>query len=161
MVFESDTTNWVAGGNNFTDIFLKDRADGTLTRISTSLTGTDGNGESRYAKISADGRFVVFQSDANNLTAGDTNGYHDVFVWDREDGSLTNLSSLMGTPLNPNTGCFNPDVAFDGAFGGVIVFETGKRLVAEDTYNNTDIYAYNMYDDTFQLVSSPADGTGI
>ena len=162
VVFESDTSNWVAGGSTATtDIFLKDRVTGELTRISTSLTGGDGNGESRYAKISADGSLVVFESEASNLTAGDGNGYADIFVWDRTDGTLTNLSRFdPATTRNPNNHSRLPDVAYDQGYGGVVVFETAKALVAQDTNNQTDIYAFRS-DGTFQLVSSRADGTGV
>jgi Ca2+-binding RTX toxin-like protein len=173
VVFESSTSNWASGGSiATTDIFLKDRGDGgiagtdgTLTRISTSTTGTDGNGESVNAKISADGRFVVFQSAASNLTTGDTNGYSDIFVWDRYDitnaNKLTNITKDMVTVSNPNNGNIRPDLAYDSGWGGVVVFETGKNLVAQDTNAQTDIYAYNVFDDSIQLVSSKADGTGV
>ncbi len=162
VVFESDTSNWAAGGSTtYSDIFVKDRVTGTLTRVSTSTSGGDGNGDSSNAKISNDGRFIVFQSAATNLTAGDTNGYTDIFVWDKSDGSLTNLSSLMTVVSNPNNSCVNPDVAYDSGWGGKIVFETARSLVAADTNNATDVYAYDMTDDTFQLVSSKADGSSV
>lgn len=162
VAFESDTRNWAATAYNTTyDIFVKDLDTGALTRVSSSIDGGDGNGDSRYAKISADGRFVVFESDASNLTAEDTIGYSDIFVWDRNDGSLTNLTAGLAVVSNPNNGSFRPDVAFDNGWGGVIVFETGKNLLPEDTSNFTDIYAYNFSSDTptLQLVSSRADGT--
>jgi Tol biopolymer transport system component len=162
VVFESDTSNWASGGSTAaTDIFLKDRATGTLTRVSTNLTGGDGNGDSINAKVSNDGRFVVFESVASNLTAGDTNGYTDVFVWDRTTGDLVNLSDYMGGARNPNNSTNNADIAYDKGWGGVIVFETAKALTAADTNNFTDVYAFNMADATFQLVSSKADGSSV
>ena len=104
---------------------------------------------------------MVFESAATNLTVGDTNGYTDIFVWDRTDSSLTNLSSLM-TPISfPNNSCTVADIAVDGAYGGVIVFQTAKQLVAKDTSSATDIYAFNFADSSFQLVSAKADGTGV
>ena len=162
VVFESDTSNWAPGGSTATsDIFVKDRVSGALTRLSTSLAGGDGNGDSRYARISADGNFVVFESDASNLTAGDTNGRTDVFVWSRSDGSLVNLSSLDPAATTvPGNASNRPDIAYDNGYGGVIVFETGKGLVAQDTNNQTDVYAVT-FDGRFQLVSSRADGTGV
>lgn len=162
VAFESSTSNWAAGGSTAqSDIFLKDRNTGTLTRISTSLTGGDGNGESSSAKVSNDGRFVVFESAASNLTSGDTNGYTDIFFWDRVVGHLTNLTSYMTSVTNPNNTCLNPDIAYDNGWGGMIAFETARSLVAGDTNNATDIYAFNMGDETFQLVSSKADGNAV
>lgn len=155
VVFESRSTNLAAGGNvTFEDIYLKDRETGALTRISTNTSGGDGNGESRFARISADGRYVVFQSAASDLTAGDTNGRIDIFLWDRQTGGLTNITA-------GNTGSNNslaPDVAFDNGYGGVVVFETGAALVAADTNNTTDVYAWSIADGTFQLVSAAANG---
>ncbi|HEY6512970.1 MAG TPA: hypothetical protein VI032_13380 [Burkholderiaceae bacterium] len=163
IVFESTTSNWAAGGSTATtDVFLKNLGSGSLTRISTSLTGSDGNGESINAKVSADGRFVVFESDANNLTSGDTNGYRDIFLWDRDatGSKLVNLTEGV-TARNPNNTATNADIAHDTGYGGVVVFQTAKAFVAADTANNTDIYAYNLADRTFSLVSSTAAGAGV
>ncbi len=141
IVFESDTSNWAAGGSTNSDIFLKDLGDGSLTRISTSLAGTDGNGESLNAQVSADGRYVVFESDANNLTSGDTNGYRDIFLWDRDaaGSKLVNLTEGV-TARNQNNTATNADIAYDEGWGGVVVFQTAKAFVDADTANNTDIY---------------------
>lgn len=87
LVFESDTSNYAAGGSTAqTDVFYKDLVTGTLKRLSTSLTGTDGNGESVNAKVSADGDYVVFQSAASNLGSSDTNSYTDIFLWQAATG---------------------------------------------------------------------------
>ncbi|MBR0670876.1 hypothetical protein [Neoroseomonas soli] len=156
VVFESRSSNLASGGNvTFEDIYLKDRITGALARISTSLTGGDGDGESRYAKISADGRYVVFQSAASNLTSGDGNGRIDIFVWDRTTGGLANIT--LGTPGDFDS--LRPDVAFDNGYGGVVVFDTNKALVAADTNNAIDVYAYDIAAGTFSLVSATANGT--
>ena len=163
VVFESTATNWAATPANTTsDIFLKDRVTDSLERLSTSLTGGDGNDASRFAKISADGRFVVFESAATNLIGTDTNGQTDIYIWDRDFGSLTNLSSLdpVGT-RNPNNASNLPDVAYDNGWGGVVVFQTAKALVAADIFNGVDVYAFNLLDGSFQLVSSKADGSAV
>ncbi|WP_332827707.1 hypothetical protein [Ramlibacter sp.] len=162
VVFESTTSNWAPGGSTATsDIFLKDRTTGDLVRVSTSRGGADGNGDSLNAQISNDGRFVVFESAANNLTVGDTNGQTDVFVWDQTTGDIVNLSDLMVGARNPANDVVNADIAYDDGWGGVIVFETAKGLVDADTANNTDVYAYNIFDETFQLVSSKSNGQGV
>jgi Ca2+-binding RTX toxin-like protein len=155
VVFESRSANLATGGNvTFEDIYLKDRDTGALTRISTSLTGGDGNGESRYANISADGRYVVFQSAASNLTAGDGNGRIDVFLYDRDNGSLTNITEGV-TGSNDS---LLPDIAHANGYGSVLVFQTGASLVAADTNAQTDVYAYDILTGTFSLVSASATG---
>lgn len=163
VTFTSDTSNFAANSTNTNyDIFIKDRVSGTLTRVSSTATGGDGNGDSINGKVSADGRFVTFESTATNLNgASDINGYSDIFVWDNTDGSITNITAGLTALGNPNNGCYKPDIAYDGDYGGVIVFQTARGLVAEDTSNGTDIYAYNARNDTIQLVSSKADGSGV
>ena len=160
--FVSDTTNFADGATStHYDVFLKDRDLGALTRLSTSLTGGDGDGESRNARISADGRYVVFDSVAKNLAVGDSDSYYDVFLWDRLSGSLTNLTehaTAYSTPYNDSS---RADVAYDNGVGGVVVFQTSKGLVAADTNYRQDIYAYNIATHAFTLVSATASGTPV
>ena len=73
--FQSDASNLVPGDTNGkTDIFVYDRQADTIERVSLASDGTQGNGISSYPSISADGRYVAFQSYASNLVPGDTNG---------------------------------------------------------------------------------------
>ena len=89
----SDATNLVSGDTNAAqDVFIHDRQTGATTRVSVNSAGDEGDAASRDVKISADGRFVVFGSDATNLVTGDTNGFQDVFVHDRIAGTTTRLS---------------------------------------------------------------------
>ena len=81
MAFESYASNLVAGdSNNWCDVFVHDRQTGVTARVSVSSTGVEGNGNSYAPAISADGRFVAFDSSATNLVAGDNNGDWDIFV---------------------------------------------------------------------------------
>jgi len=159
VVFESRATNLAGGGNaTYDDIFVKDLDTGAIERISTSLTGGDANADCSDPKVSADGRFVVFSSAATNLSVSETGGFNaDIYVWDRVDGSLTNITAGVGGSFES----LSPDVAYDDGYGGVVVFQTGKALLAEDTSNATDIYAFSLYDGTFQLVSTRADGSQV
>lgn len=162
VVFESDASNLVAGGSSAQfDIFLKDTKTGLTTRVSTSLTGTDGNGDSRAGHISANGRYVVYQSEASNLSSGDNNGYSDVFLWDANTGTTRNLTKALVTVSNQFNGVFNPDVAVRDNGDVIVIFETGRNFVDADTSNGTDIYAYNVTKGTLQFVSSRADGSAV
>ena len=81
VAFHSDASNLVAGdGNGTSDVFVRDRATGKTRRVSVSSAGAEGNGASYNPSISADGRFVAFESSASNLVAGDGNGTSDIFV---------------------------------------------------------------------------------
>jgi Ca2+-binding RTX toxin-like protein len=170
VVYSSDATNLAAGSTSATiDVFLKDVATGSVTRVSTSTSGGDGNGDSGYlgnaaytgAKISADGDYVVFQSAASNLTSGDTNGRTDIFLYTVATGQLVNLTKDLAVVSNPNNGNVKADVAYNGDDNAIVVFETARNLVAADTSNGTDVYALNFKTGELTLVSSRADGSGV
>src|SRR2546426_3324673 len=59
---------------------------GVTERVSVSSSGDQANSDSQPSAISAEGRFVAFASYASNLVPGDTNGWGDVFVHDRQTG---------------------------------------------------------------------------
>src|SRR5260370_24962257 len=67
-------------------------------RISVASDGTQGNDASDGESVTADGRYVTFESYASNLVPGDTNGQSDVFDLDTLNGSTTLISfALAGT----------------------------------------------------------------
>src|SRR5439155_23930792 len=110
VAFHSAATNLVAGDTNATnDVFVHDRQTGITERVSVASDGTQGNKASSYPALSADGRFVAFDSDATNLVAGDTNGTTDVFVHDRQTGTAQRVSVGSGGRTEGDAksgGCF-------------------------------------------------------
>lgn len=91
VVFASGASDLVPGdGNGRNDVFLRDLVAGTTTRLSVAADGTEGNFHSGIygPTISGDGRFVAFDSSADNLVADDGNGAADIFLLDRDpDGN--------------------------------------------------------------------------
>jgi len=79
VAFQSLATNLVANGHSGSEVFLRDTVNNTTILLSVAEDGAPGDGGSENPSISADGRYVVFQSGATNLVAGDTNGLTDVF----------------------------------------------------------------------------------
>ncbi len=150
--FDSLASNLVSGDtNNVSDVFVVDRATGVMRRVSTDALGVQGNGASYYPAISDDGRFVTFESTATNLVAGDSNAKTDVFLMDRdtdEDGVydesgqtlLTRISvSTSGTQSNNNSGA--PSISSGGRW--ISFYSLASNLVADDTNNVGDIFAYD------------------
>jgi len=81
VVFTSTASNLVAGDTNgFADIFVKDMQTGAVRLVSAAANGAAANAASAVARITPDGRFIVFESLASNLVAVDDNGRWDVFV---------------------------------------------------------------------------------
>ena len=59
--------------------------------MSVSSAGAEGNDDSAFPSISANGRFVAFSSLASNLVPGDRNHRVDVFVRDLKRGKTTRV----------------------------------------------------------------------
>ena len=149
VAFTSDASNLVAGDTNDSgDVFVRDRdtdADGTFdetgevstTRVSVGSGGAQSNGESYYAAISADGRYVALGSAASNLVAGDNNGYSDVFVRDRQTSATVRIS-LSSAGGQGNAGSFDPAISADGQY---VAFESyATNLVDFDTNGAADVF---------------------
>lgn len=120
VAFASLSDNLVSGDTNGqSDIFVRDRLTGTTERVSVSSTGRQGDGNSGLLNgmgspsISADGRFVVFDSEATNLVKGDTNGASDVFIHDRMTGTTERVSVGPGG-LQANGSCVQGRISPDG-----------------------------------------------
>jgi Tol biopolymer transport system component len=93
VAFTSLATNLVPGDTNGRqDAFVYNRKTGRTERVSVSSSGAqaqrgpDPNGGSAAMDMSADGRYVLFRSDASNLVPGDTNSKSDAFIRDRGTG---------------------------------------------------------------------------
>lgn len=79
VVFRSNATNLVPDDTNRrTDIFVRDRSRGMTARAGQPA-GDESDGNSSNPSISGDGRWIVFESDATNLVANDTNQARDIF----------------------------------------------------------------------------------
>ena len=78
--------------NGALDIFLYDRKTDTTERVSVASDGTEANGLSFVSDISANGRYVTYDSEASNLVPGDTNGTWDIFVYDRKTETTERVS---------------------------------------------------------------------
>ena len=156
IVFESSAYNLVdRDTNNKSDIFLKDTLTGATTLVSTSSSGTQGNNHSSNPYISADGKHVVFESEASNLVDGDTNGYGDIFIKDIQTGVIT----LVSTSSSGVQGIFdssNPSISADGKY---VVFDSfSSNLVDGDTNDTLDIFLKDIQEGTLTLVSTSSSG---
>jgi Tol biopolymer transport system component len=152
VAFESDATNLVAGGmNQLNGIFVRDRVAGTTERVSVASGGAPANNDSSWPWISADGRFVVFDSFASNLVVGDTNRKGDVFVRDRAAGTTERVSvATGGAQANDESGISVRAASADGRFVG---FESdATNLVAGDTNGVRDVFVRDRVAGTTERV---------
>ncbi len=138
VAFQSAATNLVAGdANSFDDVFLRDLAAGATTRVSAAGNGADSDGASRKARLSADGRFIAYESLATNLDAGDTNPEWDVLVFDRLSG-VTRAASLDGASAFGDGSSNGAAISGDGRF--VAFHSYASNLVAGDANNTRDVF---------------------
>jgi Tol biopolymer transport system component len=97
LAFTSAAANLVSGDTNATtDVFVRDHQTNTTTRVSIGDDESQGNGPSRAPSITDDGRYVAFESRADNLVPGDPSGLVDVFVRDVVSGTTRRVS---GAPV--------------------------------------------------------------
>jgi Tol biopolymer transport system component len=141
IAFESWADNLVEPDHNLvSDVFLHDRVAGTTRRVSLGPGGTQANERSRAASISADGRWVAFQSAASNLVADDTNDVVDTFLYDRDTESLTRVSVGSGG-IEGNQSSGEPAISGDGRW--VAFTSLASNLVAGDTNAVGDTFVHD------------------
>jgi Tol biopolymer transport system component len=143
VVFYSFADNLVSGDTNGqADVFVRDRQTGQTQRVSVSSSGAQGNNSSFIGPtISADGRYVVFMSFANNLVSGDTNNERDTFVRDRQTNQTIRISTASdGTQSNGSS--FSGTFSADGRY---IAFDSfASNLVTGDTNNHMDVFVRDL-----------------
>jgi Tol biopolymer transport system component len=130
--FVSYADNLVPGDtNNVSDAFVHDRQTGATERVNVDSAGVQGNGRcSSPPVLSADGRYVVFDSDSSNLVPNDTNGLSDVFRRDRQSGTTERMSVASGGQQGDNFS-YAPWISADGRF--VAFQSTADNLVPGDS----------------------------
>ena len=146
VAFASDASNLVTGDTNgVVDVFVHDRQTGQTTRVSLSSSGAQGNGPSDTPMLSADGRYIIFHSEASNLVPGDTNGLRDEFVHDRVTGQTVrvNIASdgtqANGVSVGDEDGCcIYPSISADGR--SLVVTTAASNLVPGDTNGLDDVF---------------------
>ena len=124
-------------------LIVAGRARGQVTQlVSVSSSGIQGNSDSIPTGITPDGRFVVFDSFAQNLVAVDINGRQDVFVRDRELG-VTELVSVGTSGVQGNDTSWGGWISADGRL--VVFTSYATNLVAGDTNGFSDAFFRDRY----------------
>jgi Tol biopolymer transport system component len=156
VAFESRATDLVPGDTNgVSDVFVHDRATGVTTRVSVGSAGEQGDLRSQRPTLSADGRFVSFESLAVTL-APDSNGTtQDAFVHDRATGA-TVLVSLGHLGQAADRNCTAVTISGDGT---AVAFHTdAQNLVPDDTNGTSDVFVRRWLDGTIALASVGSSG---
>lgn len=157
VVFSSTASNLVPDDTNGkADIFVHDRITGQTDRVSIASDGTEGNDDSwGFSSISADGRYIAFESKASNLVPGDTNGREDVFVYNQRTGETIRVS-IASDGTEGKGFVANPSISADGRF--VAFASSSSNLVPDDTNGHWDIFVHDRETDQTTRVSVASDG---
>lgn len=154
VAFSSNASNLIDGDSNgVEDVFLYDRVAASLVRVE----GHHGqpNGTSRFPRLSADGRWLVFVSLASNLIDDDTNGVADVFLWDRDTGD-TRRVSVASDGAQANRDSRTPSISADGRV--VAFISASTTFVAADLRGVEQVFVHDIDTGETHLVSHAASG---
>ena len=160
VVFSSLAPDLVPNDNNDRqDVFERDLLLGTTTLVSVNSAGTgSANLDSHTPRMSSDGRFVVFNSDAGDLVADGTNfGDDNVFVRDVIGGTTTLVSVDPTGTADGNNGSSVEGISADGRF--VAFASNASNLVAHDSNGLQDVFVRDLLTQTTALVSANGAGT--
>jgi len=158
VAFESDASNLVPNDTNgLQDVFVHDRGTGQTRRVSLSSRGMQGDGESYWPAVSADGRHIAFASKASNLVPGDTNGKWDIFVRDLATRRTTRVS-IVGNGDQGNGSSYSPSLSATGRY--VAFWSYAENLVAGDTNRVADVFVHDRVTGQTRMVSTGAGGNG-
>lgn len=162
VAFHSVGSYLVAGDTNYLrDVFVRDTQLGTTTRVSVGGAATEANEASALPRISGDGRFVAFTSDASNLVTGDTNGQSDIFLRDTQLKTTTrvNVSSAGGQANDQVIGLGSYERPAISADGRLVAFTSfAGNLVTGDANGQTDAFVRDTKLKTTTRVSVSSSG---
>jgi Tol biopolymer transport system component len=158
VAFRSEASTLVPGDTNgVADVFVTDRVSGSVTRISTSASGAQGDKLVHHGlAMSADGRLVVFPSAATNLVPDDTNGSVDMFVKDVVSGAVERVN-VSATGAQTSSYTLMPAITPDGS--RVLFVAWGDTLVPGDTEDTPDIFMKDLRTKAITRVNTRPDGT--
>jgi Tol biopolymer transport system component len=137
------------------DIYVRDLKTGALSWVSPNTVGAEGSGGCGSASISSNGRWVAFESSADDLVEGDANGVADIFVRDRKAATTTRVS-LGPAGAEADMHCVRPHIAGNGK---AVAFESiATTLVTGDANGKWDAFVADLKLGTTTLASVSTGG---
>jgi tricorn protease-like protein len=135
VAFQSAGALVGADSNGIDDIYVNDRKTGKTSRVSVRSNGDQGAGASRLADLSANGRWLVFESEAD-LVGSDGNGFRDVYLRDRQTAKTRRISLRSnGDPVDANH-----QLAAISSNGRVAAFSSLGAFTGGDSGNDFDVF---------------------
>jgi len=162
VAFVSSATNLDTSSDDAVDdIFVRDLLSNTTTLVSraTGASGAVGDGDSLHPSISADGRYVAFESDADNLDSDSNDSVGDIFLRDTIANTTTLVSRATGSAgAADNGGATDPSLSADG---GHVSFQSfASNLSADDGDLINDVFVRDIQANTTTFVSRGSGPAG-
>ncbi|CAN5758125.1 PD40 domain-containing protein [soil metagenome] len=160
VAFVSEATNLLAGDpssdpNGVADVFLVDTETGTIRPVSSA--GAPADGSSTDVDISADGRYVVFETTATNIVTADANGpASDIVLFDALSGERTLVSRRGASGVQGDDESRAPTISADGT--KIAFWSHATNLVANDTNAKPDIFVRDVVASVTKRVSTDSNG---
>jgi Tol biopolymer transport system component len=164
VAFESTADNLSAEDDNGVQgIFVRALPGGASTLVSraTGATGAGANGSADDPAISADDRFVVFQSTADNLATDDDDAVTNIFVRDLTAGTTTLVSRMTGaTGAGGNGNSFDPSISGDGRVVAFMSLANNLSSEDDDGVGFAHVFVRDLQAGTTTLVSRESGPAG-
>ncbi|HXD59416.1 MAG TPA: hypothetical protein VN606_15930 [Thermoleophilaceae bacterium] len=159
VAFTSDAGGLVPGDGGRAGVYRRDMLTGEIALVDVPAGAATSDGNGQNPKISADGRYVVFDSDATDLPGGGLNGRAiDVFRKDMATGEVALVS--QGRDGSGANGDSTADsISTDGSW--IVYTSNASNLVLDDGNGTSDVFAKNLATDTIVKVSTHPDGSGL
>jgi Tol biopolymer transport system component len=156
VAYNSSAADLVASDTNATsDIFRYSLVDQSVVRVSVASGNVEANGASvGTPALSADGRYIAFESRASNLDPIDSDTVADIYRHDTQTGqtiliSQSSAGQLGSGPLGSN----RPTISSDGRY---VAFESSRVLEPGDANSTGDIYLRDVQSGTTIRVNTSA-----
>ena len=158
----SATTLDPADGDTTFDVFVRDLQASTTVLVSRAdgASGAKSNGNSVAPSVSANGRYVAFESVATNLSPADADSTADVFVRDLQANTTALVSRADGADgVNANGNSTQPSISSTGRY--VAFSSLATNLDADDLDPAADVLLRDIQSSATTLVSRATTATGV
>jgi Tol biopolymer transport system component len=157
VVFSSDASNLVPSDNNRRrDVFLRDRKLGVTHLISRNTNGVSANGASFDGKISSDGRFAFFRSQASDIVEGPIGNVGYLFRFEMASGTVLRLGAPPGAVDLPIVHWYSPS-----GDGEIVAFEGFPRAFVIGASSRIGVMVWRPRDRSVEVVSQRFGNLGL
>jgi len=153
VAFTSEENNFTDEDKEGADVFVRDLNTDTTTLVSraSGASGAGGDSDSYHPSISANGRYVAFVSNADNLSTV-SNAYANVFVRDLKTQRTTLVSRASGRRgAAGDSSSVNPSVSGGGRY--VAFASAADNLSRQDNDTYDDVFVRDLKSNDLVLVS--------